>query len=73
MASEKRPAEGRKKAQTPLDQVIDTVQEKRRGRGGKSPDTIDKAIDKAQESGLTDKLARKAKDKLSGRRSGSHW
>ena len=39
-----------------------------RCRGGKSPDTVDKAVDKAQESGLTDKLAQKGKEKLSGRR-----
>ncbi len=69
MTSEKGPAEGQKKKQSPLDKVIDKAQEKRRGGG--SPDPADKAIDKAQESGLTDKLAQKAKDKFSGR-SGSN-
>ncbi len=49
--------------------VIDKAQEKRR-RGG-APDAADRAIDKAQESGLTNKLAQKAKDMFS-RRSGSN-
>jgi hypothetical protein len=62
--SEKKPAEGHKKEQSPLDKAIDEAQEKR--RGGAPPDAADKAIDKAQEAGLTDKLAQKAKDKLSG-------
>ena len=69
MASEKGPAEGQKKNQSPVDKVIDKAQEKRRGGG--SPDAADKGIDKAQESGLTDKLAQKAKDGFSGR-SGSN-
>lgn len=72
MASEKRPTEGRKKAQNPLDKIIDKVQEKCRGRDRESPDTIDTAVDKAQESGPTVELARKVKDRLSGRRSGNH-
>lgn len=66
--SEERPAEGHKKEQSPVDKIIDKAQAKRRGR--KAPDFVDKAIDKAQESGFTDKLAQKGKDKLSGRRSG---
>jgi hypothetical protein len=53
--------------QNPLDKIIDKAQEKRRGR--RSPGLLDKALDKAQQSGLTDKLAQKVKDKLSGRRS----
>ncbi len=67
MTSEKRPAEGHEKERSPVDKVIDKAQEKRRGGG--PPDAADKAIDKAQEAGLTDKLAQKAKDKLSGRSS----
>lgn len=67
--SEKKPAEGHKKEQSLLDKAIDEAQEKRRGGG--PPDAADKAIDKAKEAGLTDKLAQKAKDKLS-RGSGSN-
>jgi hypothetical protein len=70
LTSEERPAEDQKKEQSPLDKIIDKVQEKR--RGSKAPDFVDKAVDKAQKSGLTDKLAQKGKDKLSGRRSGSN-
>jgi hypothetical protein len=64
LTSEKGPAEGHKKKQSPLDKAIDKAQEKRQGGG--SPDAVDKAIDKAQESGLTDKLAQKAKDRFLG-------
>ena len=57
-----------KKEQNPFDKIIDKVQAKR--RGAKTPGFLDKAIDKAQESGLTDKLAQRVKGKLFGRRSG---
>jgi hypothetical protein len=57
-----------KKEQNPFDKIIDKVQARR--RGGKPPGFLDKALDKAQESGLTDKLAQRAKGKLFGRRSG---
>jgi hypothetical protein len=69
LASEERPTEGQRKEHSPLDGLIDKAQEKR--RGARSPGAIDKAIDKAQESGLTDKLAQKAREKFSGR-SGSN-
>ena len=70
LTGEERPAEGRKKEQSPLDRVIDKAQEKRRGT--KASDFVDKAIDRAQDSGLTDKLVQKGRDKLSGRRSGTN-
>ncbi len=65
LASEERPPEGRREEHSPLDKLIDKAQGKR--RGVKSPDAIDKAIDKAQESGLTEKLAREARERFSGR------
>ncbi len=55
-----------------LGKIIDKVQEKR--RGGRPPSFLDKVLDKAQPSVLTDKLAQKVKDELSNRRSsGSNW
>ena len=65
MASKERPTRGRGKEHSPLDGLIDRAQERRRGAG--SPDTIDKAIDKAQESGLTEKLAQNVRKRFSGR------
>ena len=56
-----------KKKQSPVDKIIDKAQEKR--RGGKAPGFLDKAIDKAQKSGLTEKLGQKGRGKLFGRRS----
>ena len=65
MANKERPARGRRKEHGPLDGLIDKAQEKRRGAG--SPDAIDKAIDKAQESGLTEKLAQNVRERFFGR------
>ncbi len=65
LAGEERPGKGRRKEHSPLDGLIDKAQEKRRGAG--SPGAIDKAIDKAQESGLTEKLAQRARERFSGR------
>jgi hypothetical protein len=60
-----------KKKQSPLDKIIDKAQEKR--RGGKAPGFfLDKAIDKAQKSGLTEKLGQKGRGKLFGRRSSTN-
>jgi len=53
-----------------LDKIIDKAQEKR--RGGKAPGSLDKAIDKAQKSGLTEKLGQKGRGKLFGRRSSTN-
>ena len=58
-----------KNKQSPLDK-IDKAQEKR--RGGKGPGFLDKAIDKAQKSGLTEKLGQKGRGKLFGRRSSTN-
>jgi len=55
-----------KKKQSPLNKIIDKAQEKR--SGGKAPGLIDTAIDKAQKSGLTEKLGQKGRGKLFGRR-----
>ena len=65
MAGEERPTRGRGAGHGPLDGLIDKAQERR--RGAKSPDAIDKAVDKAQESGLTDKLAKNLMGRFSGR------
>jgi hypothetical protein len=59
-----------KKKQSPLDKIIDKAQEKR--RGGKAPGFLDKAIHKAQKSGLTEKLGQKGRGKLFGRRSSTN-
>jgi len=67
-ASKERPAKGHRKEHSPLDRLIDKAQEKRRGVN--SPDAIDEAIDKAQESGLTEKLAQRARERFSGRSGG---
>jgi hypothetical protein len=58
------------KKQSPLDNIIDKAQEKR--RGGKAPGFLDKAIDKAQKSGLTEKLGQRGRGKLFGRRSSTN-
>ena len=65
MASEERPKRGRGEEHAPLDGLIDKAQERR--RGARSPGAIDRAIDKAQESGLTDKLAKSVRERFSGR------
>ena len=65
MASEERPGKGRREEHGPLDGLIDKAQKRR--RGSRSPDTIDKAIDKAQESGLTEKLVQNVRRSFSGR------
>jgi hypothetical protein len=59
-----------KKKQSPLDKIIDKAQEKR--GGGKVPGFLDKAIDKAQKSGLKENLGQKGRGKLFGRRSGTN-
>ena len=59
-----------KKKQSPVDKIIDKAQEKR--RGGKAPGFLDKAIDKVQKSGLTEKLGQKGRGKLFGRRSSTN-
>ena len=56
MSSEEGPAGGQKKEQGYLEKVLDKVQKKHRGEKS-SDSTVDKAIEKAQELGLTDKLA----------------
>ena len=58
------------KKQSPLDKILDKTQEKR--RGGKAPGFLDKAIDKAQKSGLTEKLGQRGRGKLFGRRSSTN-
>jgi hypothetical protein len=58
-----------KNKQSPLN-IIDKAQEKR--RGGKAPGFLDKAIDKAQKSGLTEKPGQKGRGKLFGRRSSTN-
>jgi hypothetical protein len=56
LSSEEGPAGGQKKEQGYLEKGLDKLQKKRRGE--KSSDSaVDKAIEKAQELGLTDKLA----------------
>ena len=65
MASKERPAKGHRKKHSPLDGLVDKAQERRRGTG--PPDAIDRAIDKAQESGLTGKLAQNIRERFSGR------
>ena len=65
MASKERPTRGREEERGPLDGLIDKAQERRRGT--RSPDAIDKVVDKAQESGLTDKLAKNIMGRFSGR------
>jgi hypothetical protein len=56
LSNEEGPAGGQKKEQGYLDKVLDKLQKKRGGE--KSSDSpVDKAIGKAQELGLTDKLA----------------
>jgi hypothetical protein len=54
------------KKQSPLDKIIDKAQEKR--RGGKAPGFLDKA----QKSGLTEKLGQRGRGKLFGRRSSTN-
>ena len=71
MASKERPAKGHREEHSPLNKLIDKAQGRRRGAG--SPDTIDKVIDKAQESGLTDKLAQRARERFSGRSGRKRW
>ena len=56
MSSKEGPAGGHKQEQGYLEKVLDKLQKKR--GGAKSSDSaVDKAIEKAQELGLTDKLA----------------
>ena len=58
LSSEEGPAGSQKKEQGYLEKVLNKVQQKRQGGGRKSSDSaVDKAIEKAQELGLTDKLA----------------
>jgi ATP-dependent Lon protease len=56
LSSKEGPAGGQKKEQGYLEKVLDKVQKKRRGEKS-SGSAVDKAIEKAQELGLTDKLA----------------
>ena len=56
MSSEEGPTGGQKKEQGYLEKVLDKLQKKRGGEKS-SDSTVDKAIEKAQELGLTDKLA----------------
>jgi hypothetical protein len=65
LASKKRQPKGRSEGHSPLDGLIDKVQERRRGT--RSPGAVDKAIDKAQESGLTEKLTQNVRERFSGR------
>jgi Short C-terminal domain len=56
LSSEEGPARGQQKEQGYLEKILGKVQKKHRGE--KSSDSaVDKAIEKAQELGLTDKLA----------------
>ena len=56
MSSEEGSTGGQKKEQGYLEKVLDKLQKKRGGEKS-SDSTVDKAIEKAQELGLTDKLA----------------
>jgi ATP-dependent Lon protease len=56
LSSEEGPAGGQKKEQGYLEKILDKVQKKRRGEKS-SDSTVDKAIEKAQDLGLMDKLA----------------
>jgi hypothetical protein len=56
LSSEEGPTGGQKKEQGYLDKVLDKLQ-KKRGDEKPSDSTVDKAIEKAQELGLMDKLA----------------
>jgi Short C-terminal domain len=68
LSSEEGPAGGQKKEQGYLEKVLDKVQKKRRDQ--KSSDSaVDKAIKKAQELGLTDKLAQIQRELSEKRRS----
>jgi len=68
LSSEEGPAGGQKKEQGYLEKVLGKVQKERRGE--KSSDSVvDKAIEKAQELGLTDKLAQIQRELGENRRS----
>ena len=70
MSSEEGPAGSQKKEQGYLEKVLNKVQQKRQGGGRKSSDSaVDKAIEKAQELGLTDKLAQMQRELGEKRRS----
>jgi hypothetical protein len=56
LSSEEGPAGGQKKEQGYLEKVLNKVQKKRQDEQS-SDSTVDKVIEKAQELGLTDKLA----------------
>ena len=56
MSSEEGPAGGQKKEQGYLEKVLNKVQKKRQDEQS-SDSAVDKVIEKAQELGLTDKLA----------------
>ncbi len=68
MSSEEGPPGGQKKEQGYLDKIFGKVQKERRGEES-SDSVIDKAIEKAQELGLTDKLAQIQRELGENRRS----
>src|SRR5919107_87685 len=69
LSSEEGPAGSQKKEQGYLEKVLNKVQQKRQGGGRSSGSAVDKAIEKAQELGLTDKLAQMQRELGEKRRS----
>ena len=69
LSSEEGPAGSQKKEQGYLEKLLGKVQQKRQGGGRSSDSAVDKAIEKAQQLGLTDKLAQMQRELGEKRRS----